>query len=156
MSAMAHRTERSDTALLLLRGIMGVLFLTHGVRKLSGLDALAVNLAESGLEPGMFFAVLLGVLEFGVGLLFLVGLLTPLAAVVTVGIMIVAIAAVTGENGFVPLGGVGYEYNLVLVVASLALAIAGPGRLSLDHRLGLDWAAIAGRARRMRQQVASL
>jgi len=31
----------------------------------------------------------------------------------------------------------GYEYNLVLAVAALALAAIGPGALSLDHVLHL-------------------
>lgn len=158
MGATAHRTDRTDIALLFLRVIVGVIFIAHAAQKLfsmfggRGLDAVAASMAGNGLVPGMFFAVLAGVLELGAGLLLLVGLLTSLAAVITAGIMIVAIAAVTGGNGFVVLGGVGYEFNLLLMVASLALAIAGPGRLSVDHRLGLDWAAVAGR---VRQQVAS-
>ena len=42
----------------------------------------------------------------------------------------------TWENGFISAKG-GYEYNLVLIASALAIALAGPGRLSLDRALGL-------------------
>ncbi len=48
----------------------------------------------------------------------------------------VAIAKVHGPKGFFVQDG-GYEYNLVLIVAAVALALTGPGALSLDHLLGL-------------------
>lgn len=136
-------SRRSDIALLLLRVTVGVVFIGHGAQKMfgafggRGLDGVAAAMAGLGLRPGMFFAVLGGVLEFGGGLLLLVGLLTPLAGLLLSSVMVMAIALVTGENGFIVLGGVGYEFNLVLIAACLALVLIGPGRLSLDHQLGL-------------------
>jgi len=50
--------------------------------------------------------------------------------------MVVAIAKVHGPKGFFVQNG-GYEYNLVLIVAALAVAAMGPGRYSLDYLLGL-------------------
>jgi putative oxidoreductase len=32
----------------------------------------------------------------------------------------------------------GYEYPLVLIIVLTALALAGPGTLSIDHILGID------------------
>ncbi|MGH3718161.1 MAG: DoxX family protein [Pseudonocardiaceae bacterium] len=145
----------SDVALLLLRAMIGVVFIAHGAQKLfgvfggSGLEAMAHFMAGLGLRPGMFFAVLGGLAEFGGGLLLLVGLLTPLAGLIITGNMVVAIALVSGHDGFIARGGVGYEYNLVLIAIALALVIAGPGRLSLDRRLGLDQ-AVAGLVHRAR------
>ncbi len=136
--------SRSDVALLLLRAMIGVVFIAHGAQKLfgafggRGLDAVANGMAGYGLKPGMFFAVLAGISEFGGGLLLLVGLLTPLAGLIITGVMVVAIAVSSGQKGFIALGGLGYEYNLVLIAIALALFIAGPGRLSLDRQLGLD------------------
>jgi len=146
--------RRSDLVLLLLRVTIGVVFITHGAQKLFGafggqLDGVATAMTGYGLEPGMFFALLAGISEFAGGLLLLVGLLTPLAGVVIVGVMVMAIAVSTGQGGFIVLGGVGYEYNLVLIAIALALIIAGPGRLSLDHQLGLD-RAVTERVRRLR------
>jgi len=50
--------------------------------------------------------------------------------------MAVAIAKVHGPKGFFVQDG-GYEYNLVLIIAALAVAAMGPGRFSLDYLLGL-------------------
>lgn len=138
------RSRRSDIALLVLRVMIGVVFIAHGAQKLfgafdgPGLDKAANAMTGFGLEPGMFFAVLGGLSEFGGGLLLLVGLLTPLAGVVISGVMVVAIAVSSGANGFISMSGMGYEYNLVLIAIAVALVIAGPGRLSLDHQFGLD------------------
>ncbi len=143
-------SRRSDVVLLLLRAVIGVVFVAHGAQKLfgafggRGLDAVANVMAGYGLKPGMFFAVLCGIAEFGGGLLLLAGLLTPLAGLVIIGVMVVAIVVSTGQDGFIVPGGVGYEYNLVLIAVALALVIAGPGRWSLDHRLGLDRFVIGG------------
>jgi putative oxidoreductase len=136
--------RRQDIALLLLRVITGLVFVAHGAQKLfgafggGGLDAVARAMAGLGLSPGMFFAVLAGIAEFGGGLLLFVGLLTPLAGLAITGVMVVAIAVATGQAGLISTSGVGYEYNLVLIAVALALVIAGPGRLSIDYRLGLD------------------
>lgn len=147
--------RRSDVTSLLLRVMIGVVFIAHGAQKLfgafggGGLDAAANAMAGYGLKPGMFFAVLGGISEFGGGLLLLVGLLTPLAGLIITGDMVVAIAVSSGQNGFIALGRLGYEYNLVLIAIALALVIAGPGRVSLDHQLGLDQ-AVADRVHRLR------
>jgi putative oxidoreductase len=149
--------RRFDIASLLLRSMVGVVFIDHGAQKLfgafggDGLDAAANAMAGFGLKPGMFFAVLAGISELSGGLLLLVGLLTPVAGLIITGLMIVAIAVSTGQNGFIAVGRLGYEYNLVLITMALALIIAGPGRLSLDHQLGLDQ-AVADRARRLRRK----
>src|SRR2546425_629803 len=66
---------------------------------------------------------------------YLLGLLTPLASLLVLGTMAVAIAKVHGPKGFFVQNG-GYEYNLVLIIAALTLALAGPGAFSLDHLLG--------------------
>jgi len=147
--------RRSDVASLQLRAVIGVVFTAHGAQKLfgafggGGLDAAANAMAGNGLKPGMFFAVLGGISEFGGGLLLLFGLLTPLARLIITGVMVLAITVSSGQNGFIALDRLGYEYNLVLIAIALALVIAGPGRLSLDHQLGLDQ-AVADRVRRSR------
>jgi putative oxidoreductase len=149
------RLRGLDIALLLLRAMIGVVFIAHGSQKLfgafgGGLEKAAKVMTGFGLEPGMVFAFLAGILEFGGGLLLLVGLLTPLAGLIITGLMVVAITVSTGQKGFIAIGGLGYEYNLVLISIALALIIAGPGRLSFDHQLGLD-RAIADRLRRSQE-----
>jgi putative oxidoreductase len=78
-----------------------------------------------------------GLVEAGGGLLLAVGLLTPLAAAVVFSVMLVAAVTVHVKQGFFITGG-GYEYNLVLGVAGLAIAFTGPGALSADALLGVN------------------
>lgn len=154
----AALNDRRDVALLLLRVAIGTVFLAHGAQTLFGafggigIAGTAQSMAETGLLPGVFFAVLAGLTEFGGGLFLLVGLLTPLAGLAIAGVMTVAIITVTGPNGFFSQD-LGYEFNMVLIAVALALAIAGPGRLSLDHLLGLNLIARVANNRRHRRKA---
>jgi putative oxidoreductase len=65
------------------------------------------------------------------------GAATPLAAAAVVGTLTVAARSVHIPNGFFVIKE-GYEYVLNLSAASVALAAIGPGRLSVDHALGVD------------------
>src|ERR671924_17983 len=71
------------------------------------------------------------------GLLFALGLVTPLAALGIVVVMLNAIALVHFKNGFWN-GKGGYEFNLVLLTVAAAVAATGPGRFSVDRALGWD------------------
>ncbi|WP_141312018.1 DoxX family protein [Streptomyces spinoverrucosus] len=127
----------ADVGLLLLRLAVGVILAGHGAQKLfgwfggPGLDATGKAFAEQGYEPGAFFAGLAGASEVLGGLGLAVGLLTPLAAAATVGVMINAMASAP-EYSLWPAGPPSFAYPLLLCVAALTIAAAGPGRLSLD------------------------
>jgi len=49
--------------------------------------------------------------------------------------MLVAIATVHWRNGFFNSNG-GYEFNLLIVAAAIALAFTGPGTISIDDLAG--------------------
>jgi putative oxidoreductase len=89
-----------------------------------------------GFHPGRRRAIMAGLVEVTGGVLLALGALTPLAAALVVSVMIVAAVTVHLKNGFFVSGG-GFEYNLVLGVAALAVAFTGPGPLSIDALLGL-------------------
>jgi hypothetical protein len=82
-------------------------------------------------------AVLAGSSEFGGGLLFAAGLLTPLAAVAMTAVMLIAIATVHWPKGFWVTAG-GFEYNLAIIAAAIGVATIGAGRFSLDRAAGWD------------------
>jgi putative oxidoreductase len=67
----------------------------------------------------------------------MLGLFTPLAAVLLIGTMTVAIATVHGAKGPWSTEG-GYEYNLVLIAVAFAITAVGAGQWSLDNVLGLS------------------
>jgi len=129
-----------DLGLLALRLVLGLVFLGHGAQKAfgafggPGLAGASGFMASLGLQPARFWAAVAAFGELLAGALVLVGLFMPVGAALIVATMAVAIAKVHGPKGFFSQNG-GYEYNLVLLVAALALAATGPGAYSLDHLL---------------------
>jgi putative oxidoreductase len=73
----------------------------------------------------------------GAGALLVLGLLTPLAGAAVMSVMLVAGLLAHRRNGFFVFKD-GYEYVLVLAVACVALAMLGPGDVSLDAAAGID------------------
>jgi putative oxidoreductase len=132
----------TNLALLALRVALGLVFLGHGAQKAfgafggPGFAGATGFIGSLGFRPARFWAGLAVGGELLAGALFVLGLLTPFAALLVLGTMGVAIAKVHGPKGFFAQNG-GYEYNLVLIFAALALLLAGPGTYSLDHLLGL-------------------
>lgn len=124
-------------AALVLRVPVGLILAAHGAQKLFGwfggygLEGTGQWLASIGLEPGYLMALLAGGAELFGGLALVLGLLTRPAAVVAAFTMLVAIFAVHIGNGLF-MSNNGYEYALTLLVATLALAIQGAGRFSVD------------------------
>src|SRR5438552_5041347 len=132
----------TDLGLLALRLVLGAVFLAHGAQKSfgafggPGFEGAAGFIGSMGLRPARFWTGLAVGGELIAGALYVLGLLTPLAGLLVLATMAVAIAKVHGPKGFFVQNG-GYEYNLVLIIAAVALALAGPGTYSLDHLLGL-------------------
>jgi putative oxidoreductase len=124
-----------------LRVVLGGLMAAHGAQKLfgwfggPGLAGTESWLESIGLRPARVYAAVTGLAEFGGGALLILGLFTPVGAAAVVGVMFVAIATVHWRNGFFNPAG-GYEFNLLIIAAALALAITGPGTISIDHLAG--------------------
>jgi putative oxidoreductase len=129
--------------LLLIRLVFGLSLAAHGSQKLfgwfggGGPHTTAGFFEKLDFRQPLAMAVLAGLAEFGGGLLLAAGLLTPLAACLMAAVMLNAIATVHWPKGFWVTGG-GYEYNLAILTAAVAVAATGPGRFSLDNALG--WA----------------
>lgn len=124
---------------LLVRGVVGPLFVGHGTQKLfgwfggHGLEGTAGFFESIGLRPGRRQATAAGVGEAAAGAMLTLGLATPVAASIVSGAMVTAIRKVHGKAGpWVTSGG--WEYNAVLIAAMTALAEAGPGPLSIDAK----------------------
>jgi putative oxidoreductase len=78
-------------------------------------------------------AAILITVEFVGGLLLIAGLLTRYAAGLNAIDMVVAILTVHLKHGFfLPMG---FEFALIMLAASLALVLAGPGAVAADNAL---------------------
>jgi putative oxidoreductase len=134
-----------NLALLVLRVVVGALFVGHGAQKLFGWfgghgpDGTGAFFESTGMTRGRELALLAGMSELIGGLLFAFGLLTPLAAALLSAVMLAAIWKVHRGNGLW-ITQSGFEYNLVLLAVLFAVTAAGAGEWSLDGVLGLELA----------------
>lgn len=132
-----------DLALLILRLVVGLLFVGHGAQKLfgvfggGGLESTSGRFDSIGLRPGWLHARAAGTAEFLGGALIALGLFTPFAAAALIGVMTAAIATVHAKNGIWNTNQ-GYEFNLTLIAVVFALAGVGAGAWSLDNTFGFD------------------
>ncbi|WP_328393393.1 DoxX family protein [Streptomyces sp. NBC_00390] len=128
---------RRDLGLLALRIGTGAVLAAHGTQKLfgwfggPGLEGTAQGMEAMGFRPGRPSAVLSGLCETGGGALLALGLATPAAGAAAAGNMAGAVS-VHAPAGFFNQDG-GFEYPAFLGFTAAAIAVAGPGRYSLDH-----------------------
>jgi putative oxidoreductase len=151
----------TSLGLLVLRLVVGALYLVHGYTKVFGgpgkseavspeaekllgkgfkqlLDYGGVNnvtgfVQSLGLPYPRPMAIALMTAEFGGGLALILGWHTRLAALALTAVQGVAIAKVHAPNGLLsPAPEVGFETNVALAAATTALAVAGPGKIAID------------------------
>lgn len=153
--------EKRDLGLLLLRLGAGGLLMVHGYPKLfggpeqevspavakvmgpdyaqtvksGGQEAFAGVLRSMEIPEPELAALASGLAEFGGGLALALGAATGPAGLVAAANMAVASYKVHGKHGLASQGG--YEFSALLGLCALALAMTGPGAVSVDHLLGL-------------------
>jgi len=126
-------TATRDVELLILRVAFGAsLSLTHGRVKLLAPARFIDGLTTRGFPLPLFFGWAAILSEFAGGLLLAIGLLTRPAATFVLITLGVAAFDFHAADPFAK-----RELALAYAIVALALAIAGPGRYSLDSWLGL-------------------
>jgi putative oxidoreductase len=117
-------------ALLFLRCGLALVFVFHGYPKLFGKTAIFIS-AFRGLGLPSYFVYIAGVIEVFGGLMLMLGLHTPVAALFLMLDMGAAMWKYNFNEGIYAVRE--YELPLVLGLAALALATTGAGRFSLDY-----------------------
>jgi putative oxidoreductase len=143
-----------DLAVLILRVAVGALLAAHGAQKLfgafggPGLGGTQKIIESLGIRPAWFWALLGGLSEFGGGILTALGFLSPLGPLGILAAMAIAVfRAHWGKPIWATEGGA--EFALTNAAIVIALALAGPGRYSLDAAFGvvlpawIIWSAVA-------------
>ncbi|MFC4503495.1 MULTISPECIES: DoxX family protein [Streptomyces] len=139
-------SEATDTALLLVRVVLGVVMAVHGWnhwRGGGGIAGTAGWFGGLGLTRPQLQAWLSVLTELGAGVLLLAGLLTSLACAAVLSVMLVAGLLAHRRNGFFVFKE-GYEYVLVLGVLAVALGMWGPGEYSVDEAADIAVTGWAG------------
>lgn len=131
--------DQIDTAMLVLRVWMGIVMLAHGINHARSQEGTARWFEKIGFKSPELNAKLSAGNEIAIGLALIAGLLTTVAAAGLVGTMLVAFWAIHRFAGFFVFHrpDEGYEYVATLAVAALALAILGPGAVSIDDAIGI-------------------
>lgn len=134
---------------LLLRVVVGGIFVGHGLQKLTGdfdgpgLAGTEKMMAATRMYPTRRNALAAALTETLGGVGIVLGFGMPAATAAVTSAMATAVTKVHAKNGFWNTKG-GYEYNLALAASATALTIDGPGPLSVDallgnHRWGVFW-----------------
>ncbi len=126
------RTTSTSIGLTALRIVLGVVFTAHGAQKFAqGIPGVAQGFAGMGVPLAEVAAPVVAGLELIGGVLLVLGVATRVAGLLLAVDMVVAGLLAHATAGFFAQDG-GFEYVLVLAVASLAVALTGPGRFSVD------------------------
>ena len=137
--------RQTDTALAVLRVVLGITFILHGGQKLFvfGFAGVSGAFAQMGIPAPGLLGPFVAFVEFFGGIAILFGLLTRLAALGIGATMAVAILTVHLANGF--FAPTGIEFPLSLLGSAIALVITGAGDFSLDALIGkrLNGGAVA-------------
>ena len=125
--------HNKDFGLLVIRVIIGAVFVVHGYQKLQGIEGVVGFFGSLGFAP--FLAYVVAWVEFLGGISLIIGYGSKIAAALLAITMLVAMVKVHGANGF-SAGKGGYEFVLSLFAVAVGLLYAGPGRYSLGARCG--------------------
>ena len=131
------------TGLLILRVVIGLIVAGHGFQKLfgwwggPGMQGWVGAMSRMRIRPAVPWAWISTLAEVLGGIGLALGLLTPLPSLAIAGSMLVAIALVHWPRGFWVAKG-GYEFNLSILAAITAIAVAGAGAYSLDAALRIQ------------------
>jgi putative oxidoreductase len=121
-------SNRNEIGSLLLRVVLGIVFLAHGVSKFQGGIGNTAGWFDSIGIPG-FLAYAVGTIEVVGGIALILGIGTRVVSLLLGIIMLGAIFTVNLPAGFLE----GYVLDLVLLVLAAHLVLNGSKLLSLEQ-----------------------
>lgn len=129
---MQHTQQEMGAGLLRLA--MGVMFLAHGLLKVTvfTLPGTVAFFQSLGLPGFLAYAVTFA--EIGGGVMLMVGLKTRVVAWALTPVLLGATWAHLGNGWLFSNTNGGWEYPLFLAVSAVAVALLGPGAWAVDSR----------------------
>ena len=125
------------TTVLIARLVLGAIMLVHGWQKIFPRGSL-YNFVQMVSHMGLpyWLGYVAAFTEFFGGVLLVLGLLVPIAALGVVIDMAVAILKVHLHHGLT--GPQGFEFPLSVLALALVILCSGSGHLAVDSRLGIS------------------
>ena len=145
-------TRQTDLGLLVVRLVLGTIFIAHGGQKIftMGFDGVAGGFAQMGVPMAEVMGPFVALLEFFGGFAIIAGVLTRLVSLGLASNMVGAMVLVHAPNGFFNPGGI--EFPLSLLGSAILLVITGAGSWSIDAIVGgKRGAEAASSARKLRR-----
>jgi len=130
VDASLSQNKLHDIANMGMRAAIGVIFIVHGFGKF-GNPGFGGWISSMGIPAEMQIPIALA--EFVPGILLLIGVLTRISGALLSIVMLGAIFLVKGASSLD--GDKGYEFDLILLAASLVVIVAGPGKVSISHAI---------------------
>ncbi len=130
--------QGNDAVLLVSRILLAALFVLFGWSKITGFSGTVDYMAHVGAPAPMLSAVIAVVMEFVVGIMIVVGFYTrPLAVLLALYTVATAIIGhhfwnMTGADQMANM--INFYKNVSIAGGLLALAVAGPGKFSIDRQ----------------------
>lgn len=145
MRQVCSRLNRFRPAVpLVLRVVLGGLFLWHGIDKFdTGISMIKGMFTTWGVPAPGLTAPLTAVLEIVGGLMLIVGLATRAMSMLLGLVLVGALVYVKKDLGIIssqPMPGA--ELDLAMLAGLVGLMFQGPGRLSVDDKLGFESAEL--------------
>jgi len=122
--------------MLLLRLGLGLIMASHGWQKIQNPAGTAGFFGSQGIPAAQLMVWVVIVVELIGGILLILGLGTRVWALLSACVMLTVIFVVKGIGSFTGEGN--YELELAILSGMLALALVGPGRISVDAKMGLE------------------
>lgn len=145
---MARQRGTQHLGLMVLRVGVGVVLVIHGMQKMfgwwdgPGIDGFKNSLTELGFQHADILSYLAAGAQIVAGALLVLGLFTPVVAAGALAYLVNSLLADIATqrqhghlNFFLPGGN---EYHIVLIIALVAIILAGPGLYGFDA--GRGWA----------------
>lgn len=134
-----YYNEKIPSSVVLIRFIVGAVFLSEGIQKFLFTDALGIGrFIKIGIPAPEIMAPFVGIVEIVCGTLILIGLLTRFASIPMIVNMIVAISTtkipILLSDGFWKMAHEA-RTDWSMLLGSVFLLIAGSGKFSIDYYL---------------------
>lgn len=131
-----NRKTLTTTGVTVLRIVVGFLFAAHGWQKFNEwtIEGTQAAFGDMGIPLAEATAPAVAALELIGGIALILGILTrPVALLLTINMLGAFVLVHLTEGIFVENNG--FELVLLLGAAAVAIALAGPGKASVDHAL---------------------